>query len=187
MAKLILENKKLKAENEGLLLEKSLEMEITHELSLDRFKDDHKMFRFYTGICDYGTFQALFKYFGPAVNNLVYKDSKTNYGKIVTPGYVKRGPKRTLSPENEFFLVLVRLRLGLLEEDLAYRAGISQSHLSRIFTTLFDFLHGHFCALPIWRSCVDETMPKCVKETYPTTRVVIDCTEIFIEMPNSVR
>ena len=30
-------------------------------------------------------------------------------------------------------------------------------------------------------------MPNCFKETYPSTRVIIDCTEIYIEKPSSVR
>ena len=30
-------------------------------------------------------------------------------------------------------------------------------------------------------------MPKCFKDMYPTTRVIIDCTEIFTEMPTSYR
>ena len=30
-------------------------------------------------------------------------------------------------------------------------------------------------------------MPGCFKLTYPKTRVIIDCTEIFIEMPSSCR
>ena len=134
MANLILENNKLKSENEKLSLEKTVGKEATYELWLERVKVDHKMFRFYTGICDYTTFEALYKYLGPAVHNLAYKDSQTNSGNILIPEYVKRGPKRTLNPEEEYFLVLVRLRLGLLEEDLAYRAGLSQPHMS--FTVL---------------------------------------------------
>lgn len=30
-------------------------------------------------------------------------------------------------------------------------------------------------------------MPKAFKETFPTTRIVLDATEIFIEMPSSLR
>lgn len=30
-------------------------------------------------------------------------------------------------------------------------------------------------------------MPASFKEMYPSTRVIIDCTEIFIEMPSSFR
>ena len=42
----------------------------------------------------------------------------------------KRGPPRALNPMNEFFLTLVRLRLGLQERDLADRFGISQGTVS---------------------------------------------------------
>ena len=85
--------------------------------------------------------------------------------------------------------MLVRLRLGLLEEDLATRVSVSVQHISRICITWFDFLHNFFRMLPIWptRSCIDETMPRCFRETYPQTRVVIDCTEVFIEKASSVR
>ena len=91
--------------------------------------------------------------------------------------------------EHEFFLVLVRLRCGLLEMDIAYRAGISVSHFSRIFITWIDFLHSRFRAFPIWasRETIDKTMPECFKELYPKTRVIIDASEIFIEMPSSLR
>lgn len=39
----------------------------------------------------------------------------------------KAGPKRTLSVEEEFFLVLCHYKVGLLEEDLAARFRISES------------------------------------------------------------
>ena len=159
------------------------------ELNLEKIKGNNKIFKFYTGLQDYATFQALLRFFGPVVNNLVYHDSGANHEKIADAKYKKRGPKRCLTAEHEFFLVLVRLRLGLLEEDLAYRFHLSQSHISRICITWFDFLHSYFRMLPIWpsRSCIDDTMPKCFREIYPTTRVIVDCTELFLEMPSSVR
>jgi hypothetical protein len=102
---------------------------------------------------------------------------------------MNHGPKRSFSPEQEFFLVLVRLRLGLLEEDLAVRAGISQTIMSRIIITWLNFLHSRFRSIPIWpsRSSVDRNMPTAFKEMYPSTRVIIDCTEIFLETPSSFR
>ena len=39
-----------------------------------------------------------------------------------------------------FFLVLIRLRLGLMEQDLADRFEISQSTVSRIIITWINFL-----------------------------------------------
>ena len=111
IAGLLQENSELRTKNEQLLFENISQKEEKRELSLEKFKDDDKLFKFYTGIPDYQTFQALFRFLGPAAHNLVYKNSKTNSGKIVAPEYNKRGPKRSLTPEQELFLVLVRLRL----------------------------------------------------------------------------
>ena len=34
---------------------------------------------------------------------------------------------------------------------------------------------------------IQQTMPQPFKETFPNTRVIIDCTELLIEMPTSFR
>ena len=179
------ENKSLKSENkrqktEIIQLKEQLQNELNKKpFSVDCFKGDDKLFRFYTGLQDYKTFKTLFASFGPAVSNLIYYGTKTKTDNIKSSDYTKHGPKRSLTPE-EFFLVLVRLRLGLLEEDLAFRACISQSNLSRIIITWLDFLHAKLRSLPI-------TMPSVFKQIYPMTRVIIDCTEIFVEMASSFR
>ena len=43
--------------------------------------------------------------------------------------------------------------------------------------------------LPIWPSVevMTETMPACFKDQYPNTRVIIDCTELFMQVPSSFR
>ena len=66
---------------------------------------------------------------------------------------------------------------------------MSTSNISRILVTWFDFLHSQFRMLPIWASkkYVERTIPKQFKEAYPTTRLILDCTELFIEMPTSAR
>ena len=155
---------------------------------IDNIKHDEDKFHFYTGLPDYQTFKILHNSFGTATGKLIYHDSKTNADKITEEGK-KSGPKRSLSSEQELFLVVARLRCGLLEVDIVQRVGISSSHVSRIFISWIDFLHSRLRALPIWptRDTVDKTMPKCFKETYPSTRVIIDATEIFIEMPSSLR
>ena len=55
-------------------------------------------------------------------------------------------------------------------------------HFSRILFTWIDFLQNFFRAIPIWatRACANEAMPECFKDSYPTTRVIIDCTELFM-------
>ena len=51
-----------------------------------------------------------------------------------------RRDHRALLPIDEFFLVTIRLRLGLLEKDLAYRFGISQPTVSRILITWINLI-----------------------------------------------
>ena len=43
-------------------------------------------------------------------------------------------------------------------------------------------------SLPIWpsREQINESMPESFKRTYPTTRCIIDCTELFCQRPSSL-
>ena len=56
-------------------------------------------------------------------------------------GEVKRCRPRSLLPMEELFLTLVRLCLGLIEQDLAFRFNISQSTVSRIICMWINFLY----------------------------------------------
>ena len=96
------------------------------------------------------------------------------------------GRNRSLPPLEEFFLVLVRLRLGLFEKDLADRFGISTSSVSRICITWINFLYLKLHEIPLWlaRDKVKSSMPKSFRYHYPTTWVIIDATEIFVENPS---
>ena len=42
-------------------------------------------------------------------------------------------------------------------------------------------------SIPVWasRTIIDSSMPQSFKDTYPSTRVVIDCTEIRVQTPSS--
>ena len=72
---------------------------------------------------------------------------------------------------------------------LIHRFGISCMHVSRICITWLTFLNQRLRELPIWptRECIDQNMPLCFKQNFPQTRVIIDCTEIMIEMLSPCR
>ena len=154
---------------------------------MERFIGSDSDFRFYTGFPDYSTFKAFFNYLLPACNHLIYRGSTTR--PINSNTQRKCGKQRSIYPEQELFLVLSRLRCGFLLQDLAHRYGMSPAHIWRIWTTWITFLHHHLRALPIWpsRQFVDANMPTCFKQTFPKTRVIIDCTELLIEMPSFCR
>ena len=76
------------------------------------------------------------------------------------------------------FLTLVQLRVGLFEQDLVNKFKISQSTVSRIIIKWIK-------EIPLWppRDLVQLNIPKVFRDKYPTTRVIIDATEIYIEQP----
>ena len=81
--------------------------------------------------------------------------------------------------------MLVRLRLGLLEQDVADRFKASCSTVSRIFTTWINFLHLKLKDLPLWPSkdVIQGSMHKIFRDLYPSTRVILDATEIYVQKP----
>ena len=152
---------------------------------LENLAKDDKLFKFYTGF-SYMQFQACFEFFGESVSCLRYKGT-SDYEQEGQVTGSKRGPSRTLSPVNEFLLVLTRLKVGLLEQDIAVRFQLHQSTVSRIITTWISFMNAKFKELDIWpsRQQCNENMPEHVRNLYPELRCIIDATEIYIEKPSN--
>ena len=88
---------------------------------------------------------------------------------------------------DEFFMFLLRIRLGLFEQDLAHRFNLHISSVSWKITTWANYLYFFLGSQPIWPSRTDvlAKMPEEFKKHYPTTRVILDCTEIFAETPST--
>ena len=53
----------------------------------------------------------------------------------------KTAPERKMALIDEFFLTMVRLKVGLLYEDLAVRFSISVGSVSIIFNTWINFMY----------------------------------------------
>ena len=165
-----------------LCLKESLE----HDLSISKFglgwfKDADKDMCYYTGLT-YGQFVALFKFLNAygICHRLNYWGS--DYAQIQLPDSEKKGQKRSLEPEDELFLTLCRLRFNIPEKVLADNYNISVSEVSRIFATWLDLLYSRLIQLPVWatKKTIEETMPEVFQQKYPITRVILDCTELFI-------
>lgn len=141
-------------------------------------KHDSTQVMFYSGFQSYEAFEAFRTFLGPAANCLCYSSDKTVSSK-------KKRRNRLLPPTEELFLTLIRLRLGLFEQDLAYRFNVSQPTVSRIIITWINFMYLELKKIPLWppREVVQANMPKVFKEKYQTTRVIIDATEVYIDKP----
>ena len=145
-------------------------------LRLSNIQDDDEKIRFYTGFSSCAALMVCFDFLGKGSSKLNY------WGSTKLEAKTDKGHKRALLPLEEFFLVLVRLRLGLFEQDLAYRFGVSQSTVSHIINTWINFI---YVQIPLWipRDLTLLNMPQCFKDKYLFTRVIIDATEVFVEQP----
>ncbi|XP_068754595.1 uncharacterized protein [Montipora capricornis] len=132
-----------KLENELKSLRKRLADKKT--LKRDLFMDDvlknDDSVKFYTGIPSLGCFNLISELLTPQAEKLKYWDkNKDKQMKYQTAPNSKPGPKRGLTLKEELIITLVRLRLGLMGRQLADIFSVSQSQLSRIFTTWVCFL-----------------------------------------------
>ena len=151
-------------------LDKMIETEHTGELPTDFFdqdyftNDDHKV-SYYTGLMNREMLLSVFE--------LV----------IPFPGSKKDTYWRS------FIITLMKLRLNLGHQDLAYRLGIPISTVSRHFHEMLDIMATRLDFLIFWpdREELQKTMPLCFRPIYGSKVVaIIDCYEIKIERPSNL-
>ena len=202
------ENRIIALENENTLLrekftaaEKKLECMTKRVFDIERFKCDENI-SFYTGFPKYDTFVATYEFLNPGVEgeNIRYCSSSERsipdafYDQLEDDDLEteqrndKQGRRRKLKPFEEFFMVMCRLRRGFALQHLSHLFGVATSTVSRIFTAWVNFMYLKFAQINIWpsREVITKTMPEVFKDKYPSTRVIIDCTEVKCEMPSSL-
>ena len=149
---------------------------------VESVRNNDKKCRFYTGL-SWLQFMCLWNFLGPAKEKLMYWNRKPVKDEEKSPKK-RAGNKRSLSPLNECFLTLVRLRVGLLSMDLAYRFNIPNSCVSTIVTTWIQFMYIQFGVLRdrmfVSREVAKMNMPPCFRK-FKGIRVIIDCSEFFVE------
>ena len=165
-------------EKENASLKRSVEIASKKPFRLEDIAADDHLVQFYTGFPSYVVLAAFFDFLGPAVNHLKYWGAKEG----------SQSRQKKLDPLNCLFLTLIKLRLNLLEQDLAFRFQISTSSISRYFITWICFLYNHLKELE-WCPSADQvasTLPHAFKFKYPTTYIIIDASELFVETPTDL-
>ena len=134
-------------------------------------------FTFYTGL-SVEAFDDILYLVGNAATTLTYSKNVDQPKKCTG--------NRSLSPDAELLLVLMKLRHNFPEVDLAQRFSVGQATVSRIFSTWILCLYHTFKEINIWppRALVNKFMPPEFKK-FPSTRVIIDATEFPLEKPSN--
>lgn len=141
-----------------------------HKFGLERFMTDNDSIKFYTGFPSYEHVKLFYEFLRPTAQTMTY---------CYASGERESRPRaRTMQLIDEVFMFLVRLKLGLYEQDLAHRFHIHMSSVSRKLITWTNYLYFLLGSQTIWPSSDDvkQYMPEGFRKLYPTTRVILDCT-----------
>ena len=106
-----------------------------HRFTIDDIKHSGSQVRYYTGFTSYRVFLACYDFLAPSAEVMrMWRGSETTPDDQGRQGNMP-GPKKKLPVIDQFFLVMVRLRLALGELDLSHRFAISLASVSPIFAT----------------------------------------------------
>ena len=200
--------RKLDACNENCrsLLEENKNLKILNDnlknrlFTYDNLQNDDKLFKSFTGIKK-EKFDILYDYLDPGVEceNIKYhypekQKSEENLPQdlLSSPSFLtpesKPGPRPKMEAIDQLFMFLTWLRLGFSLTYTSWLFNTPKSTVSRYLVTWSHFIYLKLGAIPIWSNLeqLRENMPKCFKETYPNTKVIIDCTELFCQKPSSL-
>ena len=195
---LISENIELKSENDNL---KIINKDFSNRMFIyENLSKDEEKFKSATGI-EVEKFNILYNYLEPGEfcenikfynKNLANVDEKISANTFASPPFFspesKPGPKRKLEAIDQLFMCLTWLRLGFTLTHTAWLFSTPKSIVSRYIITWSNYLYLKLGSIPIWpsKSNCYTSMPQVFKDTYPSTRVIIDCTELFCQRPSSL-
>ena len=131
------------------------------------FEGDDDKVRFYTGLPSLEILKRTFSFVSPEVSR----------------------HSLLLSKFQEFVLVLIKLRLGVPHQDLAYRFNVSRAVVSRVIVCWLIAMDETLSSLISWpdREHLQRTMPRCFMDSFRLkTSVIIDCFEVFIDRPSNL-
>ena len=165
-------------------------------LKLQRFSfknlcENKEQFRSATGI-NPDCFMRLFNYLNPGddcSNIKFYVTSKRlSEEKYTNSEEVKSGPKPKIFAKEQLFMYLSWLKNVFTLSHVSFLFQTPKATISRYNITWTNFLYFSLDSIPIWptREQINEEMPEIFKRTYPCTRCILDCTELYSQRPSSL-
>ncbi|XP_077529339.1 uncharacterized protein LOC144141698 [Haemaphysalis longicornis] len=140
---------------------------VVHTLTQEAMEEHEDMAQFYTGLPNFALVLALFQLLEPSVSHT---------------------SRNCLTKFQEMVIFLMRLRLNLPLQDIAYRFLVSQPTVSRIVNKWLDVAYVRLSMAIRWpeRHVLRATMPMAFRKSFGThVAVILDCFEVFVERSSS--
>ncbi|XP_065650657.1 uncharacterized protein LOC136078780 [Hydra vulgaris] len=191
------ENNFLKNENLNLTkvnsdINDEIKIKNKNEFNHENISTEPNLFKSLTGL-EVDRFNDIFFLVDPGENCEFLKfyhsqSSVKKKQKTTTESMQKKGPKPKLSALDQFFMVLVYFKNGFAFSHIGWLFKLPKTTISRHIISWINYLYFTLGGIPIWpsREQIDLTMPECFKRSYPKTRCIIDCTELFCQIPSSL-
>ena len=184
---------KCDVEKENTELKAEIQKLSKKQLNLRNIREQEDVFKSFTGLHPV-KFDILLQFLNPGENasNLKYYEASKKVSAEPDKCKFTEGSKPGMSPKldviEQLFMFLAWLRCGFGQKHLAWLFGVGKSTVSRYLITWSNYMYFCLGSISIWPSKdqVISSMPACFKDTYPSTRCIIDCTEIFVQVPASL-
>ncbi|XP_068085171.1 uncharacterized protein Camp [Anabrus simplex] len=149
-----------------IFIDVSTQTNTTGNLVVEQIMNNPNAVLLYTGFADVQHFNLVFAVLG-----------ENRYNLQIFP----------LEPRLCFLLTVMKLRTNKSDQELGLNFGIHKTTVGRIFNVWINFMYCQFKELNIWpdRETVLENSPLAFRQKYPSTRVIIDATEITIAKPKN--
>lgn len=157
------------------------------KLDINDIKNSSSLITMHTGLQNYDTFRWVFDEVSESLETMQYYKGKTstNTKKYQKNHTKKPGKQRRLGKENELLLTLMRIKLDMHEDYLAFLFAVTISTVSQIISTWIPLLSRELEGLVYWpeQERIRDAYPSCFTK-FDTVRAIIDCTEVTVQKPS---
>ncbi|KAL4719540.1 hypothetical protein ACJJTC_013835 [Scirpophaga incertulas] len=138
--------------------------------STETLLTDDESVSYYTGLETYSKFTFVLSTLLPMAYDIKYR-----WSRVVG-----------LSVEDQLLMLLIKLRRNKPDFEIGKMFDVSKTEVSNVIVTWINFVSDMWSLIDIWptREMVNFYMPDSLQKDYPSTRIIIDGTEIPIQKPS---
>ena len=148
-------------------MQQSIQTHICCSDNFSKLKRNKKLLTYYTGFDDENVYKEFLEFINP--------EERHSFSEKI-------------SSENQIFLVLMKLRQGFDNSDLSARFNLGPKVVSNIFINWINIMYTRLGGLCIWPDRKDllSCAPEAFKIKFPSTILILDCTELKIQSPSDL-